>query len=240
MKLIERVFEGLLWNSRLVTLVAVVASVVVALVMFYIASADVVYLAKEVSHYTALETDARERLHRAVVAHVAEIVDGYLFATILIIFALGLYELFISKIDAIESSPVASRVLLISSLDELKERLAKVVFLILIVRYFQYALESRDHQLARSVVFGGRNCARRCFPLSHEGKTKGVCATPCARRRRGNARIVRSRAGHGAFGEPGRSARSGRDDRAVAGLCPSERFASLLPKEKRTRVQCCR
>lgn len=142
MKLIERVFEGLLWNSRLVTLVAVVASVVVALVMFYIASADVVYLAKEVSHYTALETDARERLHRAVVAHVAEIVDGYLFATILIIFALGLYELFISKIDAIESSPVASRVLLISSLDELKERLAKVVFLILIVRYFQYALEA--------------------------------------------------------------------------------------------------
>ena len=142
MNLIERVFERLLWNSRLVTLVAVIASLVVALVMFYIASADVVYLTKEVSHYTALEPDAREHLHRAVVAHVAEIVDGYLFATILIIFALGLYELFISKIDAIEASPVASRVLLISNLDELKERLAKVVFLILIVRYFQYALEA--------------------------------------------------------------------------------------------------
>jgi uncharacterized membrane protein YqhA len=142
MNLIERAFERLLWNSRLVTLVAVVASLVVALVMFYIASADVVYLAKEVSHYTALETEARAHLHRAAVAHVAEIVDGYLFATILIIFALGLYELFIGKIDAIESSPVASRVLLISSLDELKERLAKVVFLILIVRYFEYALDA--------------------------------------------------------------------------------------------------
>ena len=81
-------------------------------------------------------------MHATVVAHVAEIVDGYLFATILIIFALGLYELFISKIDAIENSPVAPRLLLIRSLDDLKERLAKVVFLILIVRYFEYALES--------------------------------------------------------------------------------------------------
>lgn len=142
---IERFFEGLLWNSRLVTLVAVIASLVVALVMFYIATADVFSLTAEVGHYAALASVAREELHAKIVAHVAEIVDGYLFATILIIFSLGLYELFISKIDAIELSPIASRLLLIQSLDDLKERLAKVVFLILIVRYFQYALETQIH-----------------------------------------------------------------------------------------------
>jgi uncharacterized membrane protein YqhA len=142
MKLIERVFEQLLWNSRLVTLVAVIASLVASFVMFYIATADVVFLLGEVAHYTSLESAAREHLHASVVAHVAEIVDGYLFATILIIFSLGIYELFISKIDMIEDSPIAPRVLLIRSLDDLKERLAKVVFLILIVRYFQYVLES--------------------------------------------------------------------------------------------------
>jgi uncharacterized membrane protein YqhA len=142
MKTVERVFEKLLWNSRLVTLVAVIASLVVALVMFYVATTDAYFLTHEVLHYAALGADAREKMHASVVAHVAEIVDGYLFATILIIFALGLYELFISKIDAIENSTIAPRVLLIRSLDDLKERLAKVVFLILIVRYFEYALES--------------------------------------------------------------------------------------------------
>jgi uncharacterized membrane protein YqhA len=145
MKTVERIFEGLLWNSRLVTLVAVVASIVVALVMFYIATADVVFLLHEVAKYTTLPVDARGHLHLSIVAHVAEIVDGYLFAAILIIFALGLYELFISKIDAIEASPIATRLLLIRSLDDLKDRLAKVVFLILIVRYFQYALEAEIH-----------------------------------------------------------------------------------------------
>ena len=124
------------------TIVAVIASLVASLVMFYIATTDVFFLIGEVGHYAQLATEARQHLHASIVADVAEIVDGYLFATILIIFALGLYELFISKIDAIELSPVASRLLLIRSLDDLKERLAKVVFLILIVRYFQYALEA--------------------------------------------------------------------------------------------------
>jgi uncharacterized membrane protein YqhA len=142
MKAVERLFEQLLWNSRLVTLVAVVASLAVALVMFYIATADVVFLIREVLTYASLATADRHHLHLAIVAHVAEIVDGYLFATILIIFALGLYELFISKIEGIESSAIAKRLLLIRSLDDLKDRLAKVVFLILIVRYFQYALEA--------------------------------------------------------------------------------------------------
>jgi uncharacterized membrane protein YqhA len=142
MKSLEQLFERLLWNSRLITIVAVIASLVVALIMFYVATTDVGYLIRAVVQYASLPDEAREHLHASIVAHIAEIVDGYLFAQILIIFALGLYELFISKIDAVETSPIAPRVLLIRTLDDLKDRLAKVVFLILIVRYFQYALEA--------------------------------------------------------------------------------------------------
>jgi uncharacterized membrane protein YqhA len=141
MKTIERIFERLLWSTRLLTLAAVLASLAVSIVMFYITTVEVWSLIKDVAGYASLADEVRKHVHASIVAHVAEIVDGYLFATILIIFALGIYELFVSKIDAIEDSLIASRVLLIRSLDDLKERLAKVVFLILIVRYFQYALE---------------------------------------------------------------------------------------------------
>jgi uncharacterized membrane protein YqhA len=140
---LEQAFEQLLWSSRFLVLIAVVASLLVALVMFFVASADVVYLLHEVVHYVDpnLTGDARARLHAGTVADVAEVVDGYLFAAIMIIFALGLYELFVSKIDAAERSEFASRLLLIQTLDDLKERLATVVFLILVVRYFQFALQ---------------------------------------------------------------------------------------------------
>ena len=142
MKALERFFEGALWNSRLLVMVAVVASVAVAIVMFYIATIDAAYLIADVTHYATLEQAARDRAHATIVAHVAEIVDGYLFAAIMIIFSFGLYELFVSRIEAAENSHAAPRLLLIRSLDDLKERLAKVVFLILIVRYFEYALQS--------------------------------------------------------------------------------------------------
>jgi uncharacterized membrane protein YqhA len=68
------------------------------------------------------------------------VVDGYLLATIMLIFALGLYELFVSRIDVAEGSEFASRLLLIRSLDDLTDRLAKVVPLILVVKFFEYAL----------------------------------------------------------------------------------------------------
>ncbi len=136
MQWFERVLERALWSSRLMILVAVIASLLISAMLFYVASADVVRLAHDVIAYTG-----RTVSHSSIVAHVAEIVDGYLFAAILVIFALGLYELFISRIDAAENSTVARRLLLITSIDDLKERLAKVVFLILVVRYFQFALE---------------------------------------------------------------------------------------------------
>jgi uncharacterized membrane protein YqhA len=75
-----------------------------------------------------------------VVAYVVEVVDGYLLASIMLIFALGLYELFISRIDIAEKSEFGARLLLIRSLDDLKDRLAKVVLLILVVKFFEYAL----------------------------------------------------------------------------------------------------
>jgi uncharacterized membrane protein YqhA len=110
--------------------------------MFYVATADVVFLVGDVTHYAGLEVDPRDHLRAKIVAHAAAIIDSYLFATILIIFGLGLYELFIGRIAAIERDAFASRLLLIRSLDDLKDRLAKVVFLILIVRYFEFALQS--------------------------------------------------------------------------------------------------
>lgn len=158
MKLIESFFEKILWNSRLVVLVAVVASLLVSMVMFYVASVDAVHLIGQALQYhaqSALDAAARLELRTSIVAHVVEIVDGYLLAAIMLIFALGLYELFISRIDIAEKSDLASRVLLIRSLDDLKDRLAKVVLLILVVKFFEYALHLEIHKAVDLLYLAG-------------------------------------------------------------------------------------
>lgn len=139
---IEKWFEGALWQSRLIVLLAVVASVLSAIGLVLMATVDAFNMLSHLAHYASSELDGAGRavIRRETVTHVVEIVDGYLLATFLLIFGMGLYELFISKIDQAENSDSASKVLLIQSLDDLKGRLAKVVLMILVVRFFEYAL----------------------------------------------------------------------------------------------------
>lgn len=120
-------------------LAAVLASLASAVAIMYMATVDAWQMISHLGHYSGVVGEAKVALRTATVTHVVEIIDGYLLATVLIIFSLGLYELFISKIDEAEKSATASKILVIHSLDDLKNRLAKVVLMILIVKFFEYA-----------------------------------------------------------------------------------------------------
>ena len=137
-----RIFQRLLWEARLIVLVAVVASIVASFAVFFIASVDIFELVTHLGHYAQSYTDAaaHSNLREELIAHVVEAIDGYLLATVLLIFGIGLYEIFIAKIERIERSEIARRVLLVRSLDDLKERLAKVIILILVVKFFQHGM----------------------------------------------------------------------------------------------------
>ncbi|RDH82454.1 MAG: hypothetical protein DIZ80_09180 [endosymbiont of Galathealinum brachiosum] len=136
----ERIFEKFLWKSRLVVLAAVIISLVSSLAMFYMATIDSAYMISHLVEYPTLADAERIALRSTTITHVVELIDGYLLAIVLLIFALGLYELFISKIDDAENAENASQVLVINSLDDLKARLSKVIVMILIVKFFEHAL----------------------------------------------------------------------------------------------------
>jgi uncharacterized membrane protein YqhA len=145
MKFLEAVFEGALWNSRFVIIAAVIGSLLAGFAIFYMATVDVVYLFQHALHYadSSLTEEARKALHDSTVSHIVEVVDGYLLATVMLIFSLGLYELFISDIDQAHGSKASSKILVISSLDDLKSRLAKVILMILIVTLFEEAINMK-------------------------------------------------------------------------------------------------
>ncbi len=157
MKLLEAMFENFLWNSRLMVISAVVVSLMSAAAMLYITSVDAWIMVSHLGEYISpsLSTEARLQLRAETIKHVVEIIDGYLLATVLLIFALGLYELFISKIDIAEEKEGASKILIINTLDDLKNRLAKVILMILIVRYFEHALNMKFDTPLDLLYFAG-------------------------------------------------------------------------------------
>ncbi|HIO91911.1 MAG TPA: YqhA family protein [Leucothrix mucor] len=157
MKLLEVLFEKFLWNSRLMVLAAVIMSLVSAAAVLYISSVDAWIMVSHLGDYVSAEisTEQRVALRAETIKHVVEIIDGYLLATVLLIFALGLYELFISKIEGAAEKEGASKILIINSLDDLKNRLAKVILMILIVRYFEHALNMKFETPLDLLYFAG-------------------------------------------------------------------------------------
>lgn len=147
-KAIEQGFEKFLWNSRFIVLLAVVSSMISSVILFVVATVDVLELVSKVWKYMTLSGVERtpvvyEEFHGEVVGHIIGAIDDYLLATVLFIFALGLYELFISKIEEAEAeSTTSSRILVIHSLDDLKDRLGKVVLMILVVTFFKNVIHT--------------------------------------------------------------------------------------------------
>ena len=155
-KFFEGLFEGALWNSRFVILTAVVGSLIAGFVIFYMATVDVFILFQHAMHYadSSMTEEARKALHDSTVSHIVEVVDGYLLATVMLIFSLGLYELFISDINQAHGSKASSKILVINNLDDLKSRLAKVILMIMIVTLFEEALNMHIAAPIDLVYFG--------------------------------------------------------------------------------------
>ena len=136
MKFLEKAFEWLLWEGRLFILLAVVFGMVGAVILFVVASADIYHVA----HYTfeVMSSSAAHpaNFHERIVGEIIGAVDLYLIAVVMLLFSFGLYELFISKIDPAEHSE-SSGILKIKDLDQLKDKLAKVIIMVLIVSFFK-------------------------------------------------------------------------------------------------------
>jgi len=153
MKTLEQLFETFLWNSRFIVLLAVIACLGAAFGIFYMTTVDAWSMLSHLIHYISFDEASRLTARANAITHVVEIIDGYLLATVLLIFSLGLYELFISKIEQAENSENATKVLVINSLDDLKSRLAKVILMILIVRFFELALDVHSFQSGLEMVY---------------------------------------------------------------------------------------
>lgn len=143
MKWLEHAFEWALWHSRLLVLSGVIAGICLAVGAFYMAAVDVVHLLVKLSTYAdpALDAAARAALRSTLVTYLIKAMDNYLVAAILLLFALGLYELFISRVDAAGRRQLMPRPLQVHSLDDLKDRIAKLILLVLVIEFFQHALE---------------------------------------------------------------------------------------------------
>ncbi|HEX5329483.1 YqhA family protein [Sulfuricurvum sp.] len=137
MHFFEKLFEHGLWSTRFIIILAVIFGLVGAFVLFAVASVDVYNTAAYVLQTYATHAHP-EHFHEEIVGGIIGAVDLYLIGVVMIIFSFGLYELFISDIDpAKDEHGKENQLLAVHSLDQLKDKISKVIVMVLVVGFFQ-------------------------------------------------------------------------------------------------------
>lgn len=153
--ILEGVFEDFLFNCRFFVLLAVVGTLVASFVMFLKGCIEIVQgvgaFGKVMTQFHSAPTD-----DKSIILSFIPAIDNYLFATILLIFSMGIYELFISKIDpARRKATTQPTWLSVSNLDDLKTQVGKVVIMILIVNLFEHSVTMTYEHPVDLLYLGG-------------------------------------------------------------------------------------
>lgn len=162
MDFLQKLFERVLWNSRLFVLLAVILSMIGAILLFIVASIDVFKAVWNTYKYYIGLLGEEADIHNVLLHTIVTAIDLYLIAVVLLIFSFGLYELFIRKITIKDDT--SSKVLEIHTLDQLKDKLAKVIVMALIVAFFSKVL-SMGIADAKDMIFFSSSILAICIGL---------------------------------------------------------------------------
>lgn len=151
--------EQFLFGSRMVVMIAIFASLVLSFGIFYVATVDTFYIV--VGNFSTyadplISSSDRDTLRSEVIGKVVSTLDTYLIGSVLLIFAIGLYNLFIHPTisnedeQSVPTLPFAR----FKSLDDLKDQLAKLVLLIIQIDFFKRALKMEIQTLTELLLMG--------------------------------------------------------------------------------------
>ena len=129
-------FEKILWSVRYITILPVLLSIISSVALLFLGGWEII---EAIIFYNPLFDDSitssNELLFKIISA-----IDLFLIGIVLLIFGFGIYELFVSEID-FANSKFNESTLKIRDLDQLKNKIIKVIIIVLIVKLFEKVLK---------------------------------------------------------------------------------------------------
>ena len=133
-------FEKILWSVRYITILPVLLSIISSVALLFLGGWEII---EAIIFYNPLFDDSitssNELLFKIISA-----IDLFLIGIVLLIFGFGIYELFVSEID-FANSKFNESTLKIRDLDQLKNKIIKVIIIVLIVKFFEKVLKFSEN-----------------------------------------------------------------------------------------------
>ncbi len=137
-KRLEQFVETSLWTVRFLTIIPVFFGVVSVIGLFILGSIEIFWGLEGYLHLK----ENQEKYTIQIMSGIIGGIDLYLIGIVLMIFSFGIYELFISKLDIARKNEEI-QILEITSLDQLKDKILKVIVMVLVVGFFKKVMETR-------------------------------------------------------------------------------------------------
>ena len=173
-KRFEYWLEKFLWGFRIIIILGVFGLLTSAIVIFLVGVIETIALLR--LFLTQLSENGiyfSVVAYNKIIIHIISTIDDFLLGMVLLIFGLGTYDLFISKLDIAEEKLRINHIrrpdwLRIGSLDELKSILGKIVLMILIINFLRFVVECNfDQPLHLLYLAGGIALVALAILLSH-------------------------------------------------------------------------
>ena len=133
--------QNILFLSRYLMIFAVFSSLVSTIIVLFLGIFEVFLALDKLFFFLKKKVDV-VFTQADIVHHIINSIDLFLTSTVLLIFSIGLYELFIKKVSfSVDTKLNDFNVLIVKNLDQLKMKLAQTIIMILIVEFFQKATQ---------------------------------------------------------------------------------------------------
>jgi len=152
-------FEKILWSVRYITILSVILSIIAAFTLIILGSWDIV---EAVIFYNPLFDESISN-NNDLLFKIISAIDLFLIGIVLLIFGFGIYELFVSEID-FANAKFTESTLKIRDLDQLKNKIIKVVIIVLIVKFFEKVLKfSENFTTPMDILYFGLSILSICI-----------------------------------------------------------------------------
>ncbi|MGC6470811.1 MAG: YqhA family protein [Flavobacteriales bacterium] len=159
MKKIEHIVEKTLWNLRFIVILSVIFSILASITLFILGSWDI--LQSITLENPIFNSDVKN--YNAILYKIISSIDLFLIGIVLLIFGFGIYELFISEIDFAKEK-FAESTLKINNLDQLKNKIIKVIIIVLMVKFFEKVLKiSSEFNTSIDILYFGLGILSICI-----------------------------------------------------------------------------
>ena len=128
----EEKFEKGLWSTRFIVIIAVILSIISSISLFLLGGWEII----QATTFNNPLFNENINNNNDLLFKIISSIDLFLIGIVLLIFGFGVYELFISEINFAKGK-FSESTLKINNLDQLKNKIIKVIIIVLIVKFLK-------------------------------------------------------------------------------------------------------